>query len=274
MKTIGVVGYGYVGRAVVNFFRDHYNVLVYDNAFVEYPQKHQNISYVDKLKDLDKVDLLVVSVPTPMDDDGKCDTSIVEETLAGTNAELILIKSTIPPGTVDYLSKEYDKNVVFSPEFAGESKYWSPYKFDTDMKEMPYYIFGGSEELTERLVELYMPVVGPKKKYIQTDARTAEMVKYMENSFYAAKVTICQEFYEICKVLGINYNKARELWLMDPRVNPMHTAVFADDRGFGGKCFPKDTNALVKFAERAGYEPKVFKQVLESNKYFRSLNKK
>nr|MCK4930027.1 hypothetical protein [Nanoarchaeota archaeon] len=227
-----------------------------------------------KLSSLDKVDLLVICVPTPMNEDGSCDVSIVEEVIKKTKARLILIKSTVPPGTTANFAWDLDKDVVFSPEFAGESKYWSPYKFDTDMKEMPYYIFGGAPELTEEVVEFYMPVGGPTKQYLQTDSNTAEMVKYMENSYFAAKVTMCQEFYEICKVLEVDYNKARELWLHDPRINPMHTAVFPDNRGFGGKCFPKDINAMVKFSEKAGYNPELFKQILKSNKFFVNKNKK
>jgi len=273
MKTIGVVGYGYVGKAVVDLFKDSYYIMVYDPSVIEDPDKHDNILYVQNLSYLDNVDLLVICVPTPMSEDGSCDISIVEDSVKGTNAELILIKSTIPPGTSDYLGEKYNKRIVFSPEFAGESKYWSPYKFDTDMKEMPYYIFGGASVWTQRIVEMYIPFLGPTKKYLQTDAKTAEMVKYMENCYFAAKVTMCQEFYEICDIIGVDYNKARELWLHDPRINPMHTAVFTENRGFGGKCFPKDLNAMIKFSQKAGYNPELFKQILKSNKYFRNKNK-
>jgi len=271
MKTIGVVGAGYVGKAVIGLFEDDYEVLIYDPYFEGGFNGHR---FVSNLSELDNVDLLVICVPTQMNEDGSCDTSLVEDSIKGTAVKLILIKSTVPPGTSDYLSEKYNKEIVFSPEFAGESKYWSPYAFDTDMKEMPYYIFGGKPEVTKKMVELYIPFLGPTKKYLQTEAKTAEMVKYMENCYFAAKVTMCQEFYEICEKVGVDYNKARELWLHDPRINPMHTAVFVDNRGFFGKCFPKDLNAMVSFSQKAGYDPLMFHQVLRSNKYFRSKNEK
>jgi len=94
------------------------------------------------------------------------------------------------------------------------------------------------------------------------------MAKYMENSFYATKITFCYEMACICQKAGIDYNEARELWLLDPRINPMHTAVFAqNDNPFGGKCLPKDITALATWAkEELGYEPELLWEVLQSNK--------
>ena len=272
-NMIGVIGAdGYVGSTVVRFFSAHYQIIPYD------------VNGRGNLKDVAMCPLVVVAVPTPMMDSGECDISIVNDVIKKLVSfgfskdkkknQILLIKSTVPPGTIDKLIESTKLNIVFSPEFAGESKYWSPYAFDTDMKEMPYYIFGGRDDLTSKVIDFYLPVVGPTKKYLQTEAKTAEMVKYMENCYFAAKVTMCQEFYEICDRMGVDYNKARELWLHDPRINPMHTAVFVDNRGFFGKCFPKDLNAMVSFSQKAGYDPLMFHQVLRSNKYFRSKNEK
>lgn len=94
------------------------------------------------------------------------------------------------------------------------------------------------------------------------------MAKYMENSFYAMKITFAYEMACICKAAGLDYNEVRELWLLDPRINPMHTAVFAqNDNPFGGKCLPKDITALASWAEEVlGYSPDLLWEVLESNK--------
>ena len=92
------------------------------------------------------------------------------------------------------------------------------------------------------------------------------MVKYMENTFYATKIAYCYEIDQVCKRMGIDYNEARDLWLLDPRINPMHTAVFeGNDRPFGGKCLPKDLSALVETSSALGYEARLLQEVLDTN---------
>lgn len=108
-------------------------------------------------------------------------------------------------------------------------------------------------------------------KFYQTDLKTAELVKYMENSWLATKVTFCNEFYEIAKTLDVDYNELRELWLADKRINRSHTLVYPDKRGFSGKCLPKDISAIVKKLEEIGYEPKFIKKILEENERLKAL---
>ena len=261
MKTIGIIGNGYVGSAMFNFFRDHYGVMIYDKI------DHRSLHSFEEINKT--ADCAVICLPTEMLPDGSCDTSLVEEAVSRLNAELIIIKSTVAVGTCKRLQEKYDKRIVFSPEFAGESKYWSPFKFDNDVKEMPYYIFGGKDKDCQLAVELYLKIGGPTKKYFTTDFNTAEMVKYVANTFYASKITFCNEMYDICEAMDTNWHKVRELWLNDPRVSSMHTAVFGDDRGYGGKCFPKDVNALIKVAEKADMQATVLKAVNKANKRFR-----
>lgn len=278
-KKIAVIGYGYVGKAVTNLFKSHYEVRIKDlnkrciilNGDVLKIQKF----YADKSmwKWINECDLGIVCVPTPMKEDGNCDTSIVEEVIRELETPIILIKSTVPPGTTERLKKETGKRICFSPEFAGESKYWSPYDFDTDMKASPQLIVGGDREDTRPIIDIMAVILGPKKFYRQTDSKTAELVKYWENMFFATKVTFVNEMYEICEALGVDYWEARDLWGLDPRVELMHTAVFEDNRGYGGKCFTKDTNALVSAAKKAGYEPRLLEEVISSNERFISKNK-
>ena len=202
-----------------------------------------------------------------MGENGQCDTSLVGDVVSWLSTPLIIIKSTVEVGTTAALSKLHGKKLVFSPEYCGESSYWSPYLWDRDVKETPFFIFGGEPECTSRCVDFYLQVTGPVKKYIQTSSCAAEMSKYMENSFYATKIAFCYEMAEICHAAGVDYNQVRELWLNDPRINPMHTAVFErNDNPFGGKCLPKDLSALHKLAKnQLGYDPKLLGEVLESN---------
>lgn len=252
---VGIIGYGYVGKAFHNFFKSHYDCLIYD----------PNLSISVTKDEINKCDLAVVCVPTPEKEDGSCNTSIVEETIDWLKTELILLKSTVEIGTTDRLIKTYNKEIVFSPEFAGESKYWTPDGFTTDVKQTPFFIFGGKKELCYKLIEIYTPITGPSKTYRITDPINAEITKYVTNTQLAMKVAYCNEIYDLCEKLGTNYYEVRDLWLLDPRTTKSHTAVFKDERGFGGKCFPKDTKALVKLGDKVGVDLSILKTVLDSN---------
>lgn len=285
---IAIIGFGYVGKAIANLFRGHYKVATFDPNLneaqrTEYEKKY-GIFFLTGVEWARAAKLIIICVPTPMGENNQCDISIVEKTIKQL-ADFdkldrdrdrpkvpILVKSTIPPGTTDMLKEKYGKRIVFSPEYAGESKYWTPYAFHTDMKACPWLTLGGDPEDTSYILDLMVPILGPTKTYRQTTAKAAEMAKYVENTFYALKVTFCNEIYEICEKTGLDYHEVRDLWLLDPRVNKMHTSVFKDDRGWGGKCYPKDINALVEFSKKNGYDPKLLSQVIHSNKYFRNKN--
>lgn len=262
-KKIGIVGFGYVGKAMAKFFELHYDVFIHDP---EYPsQRNQLHSFVDR-DGINECDLAVVCVPTPMVEGGVCDTSIVKEVVGWIDTPLILLKSTVPPGTTEWLMDKFQKRVVFSPEYCGESSYWTPYAFHRDIVETPFFIFGGRSRDTSEAVDFFLPVAGPVKKYVQTDPWNAELAKYMENSFYALKIAFCYEFAEIAKAMEMDFNEVRELWLLDPRINPMHTAVFTGNKKpFGGKCLPKDVAGIIEKSESAGYDPTLLKEVLATN---------
>jgi UDPglucose 6-dehydrogenase len=97
-----------------------------------------------------------------------------------------------------------------------------------------------------KLLKFIHQLLGPSKTYRVTDPINAELAKYMVNTHLALKVPYCNEMYDLCNKLGTNYYEVRDLWLLDPRTTKSHTAVFTGERGFGGKCFPKDTKALAK----------------------------
>lgn len=268
-KTVAIIGYGYVGKAVHGFFKDHFNVLIYD---IGQPDISASKEEINK-----KADLAVISVPTPMGKDGSADLSAIESTLAWLDTTLILIKSTIPPGTTAGLSKKHKRDIAFSPEYIGEGHYtvpfWKGYPDPLDMKKHDFMIIGGSKKITGRILSFFKTVLGAEPRYLQTDSTTAELVKYMENSFLATKVTFCNEFFDIAKTFGVDYNELRELWLLDGRIGRSHTVVHEDKRGFGGKCLPKDVNALVKAAQKAGKDAKLLKAVLSVNDQIRAKEK-
>lgn len=286
---VGIIGYGYVGKAMARLFEDNYDVIVYEvmnetcnqdpvvepvsikhNMLVRGPIGRtidQTTAVRQRMQHMiNQCDLAVICVPTPRNADGSCDVSAVETVMGWLTCPHVLLKSTVDVGTTDSLNVKHGTNIVFSPEYCGESTYWTPYAFHTEIKETPFFIFGGPTVECSHMIDFFMPVCGPTKQYRVTDARTAEMVKYMENTFYATKIAYCYEVSEICRVLGVDYNQARELWLLDPRLNPMHTAVFeANDRPFSGKCLPKDLSALVNRSRQAGYASNLLQEVLDTN---------
>jgi len=226
----------------------------------------------NKKDEINQCDLAVISVPTPESADHSVDLSYVIGTLEWLEAPLILIKSTVPSGTVDAMKILYPhKNICFSPEYIGEGKYvvqwWKDkgYPHPTDMKYHDFHIVGGERWAARAILEFFKKVAGPEAKYIATDAKTAELVKYMENCWGATKVTFCNEFAGIAESLGVDYDELRELFLLDGRVERMHTAVFKDKRGFGGKCYPKDVNGMVEHAKKHGYKPTLLEAVLSTN---------
>ena len=274
MTTIGIVGFGYVGKAVYNLFKNHYNVLVYDPIFRnEKDFATQNRPAVEgvqlSLDNLSVCSVIFVCVPTNQNPDGSCDTSIVETIIANASfmEQLFIIKSTVEPGTTERLANKWSKRVVFSPEYIGESNYdTGSYSFNKEMKRCGWFTFGGKPELTEQAVNVYQRVCGPDKQYVQTTSKAAELAKYMENAWLATKVTICHEFNEICNVHKVSYNQARELWLLDPRITKSHTSVFFDrKKPFDGKCLPKDLNAIIHSSQQHHYNPTFLSQVVKSN---------
>lgn len=261
---IGIVGYGYVGKAMFEYFNgEHYRPIYYD-TFVKGSATQEEIN---------QCDLAVVCVPTPARENGECDVSIVESSIAWLKTPLILIKSTVKVGTTERLIKETGKHIVFSPEYIGESTYdTGHFNFNKSMKNHSFFTFGGRKEDTQKMVEIFQVISGPTKVYKQTDATSAEIAKYMENAYFSTKVIFCHEFQQICKANGVDYNEVRECWLLDPRIGHSHTCVFMNkEYPFDGKCLPKDINAIVQQSNEAGYKPHFLEEVISSNERIKNL---
>ena len=247
MHTIGIVGQGYVGGAVKEVFSKYYDVETYD-----LDKDKCSVDYLEDIVELSNI--IFVCVPTPMKKDGSCDTSIVEAVVKDINdmvvsrnvsGRVVVIKSTVPPGTTERLSEEcHNISVIFNPEFLTEANYLE------DFKNQNRIILGGKRPGTTKVKQVYSKVL-PKTKVIKTGSTHAEMVKYMTNTFLATKVSFANEMFEICERLGIDYDKVTEYATYDERLGKSHWAVPGPDGhyGFGGSCFPKDINALINVAK-------------------------
>ncbi len=273
-ENIALYGFGYVGRAIFNFLKDHFAISIHDPVGLGGFSLKPPHLFFEKFEDLKPVKHAILCVPTEMREDGSCDTGIVENVIKKSKHEHYLIKSTVVPGTVARLAKETGKNLTFSPEFIGEGNYavphWRGYPHPTDMKLHEFHIFGGERKTAGEWVRIWQKVAGWAPKYVQTDSTTAEIVKYAENSYLATQKMFFDQLYDIAQVHGSDYDAVRELLLLDGRVSPAVSIIYPEKRGFGGKCLPKDVAGIVRHMESLGRDPHFFKAVLASNNKFKS----
>lgn len=238
--NIGIVGYGSVGRRLVDLFCRTHKVIIYDKALREYSSPSQREA-------INCCDVAFVAVPTPTGPDGlSCDLSQVQEVLSWITIPTC-IKSTVPPGTIKTVESWLKAPIAISPEYMGES---SQHIWKTP-DSYGFQIIGGSRTVAELVMSAYRESSRADIEFHLTDSTTAEFVKYMENCFLATKVAFVNQFYDLAGWLGVNFNEARKLWLLDPRIGISHTCV-REGRGFGGRCLPKDLRAIIAVANNFG----------------------
>lgn len=267
--NIGIIGNGFVGSAIMHGFVLHADdIMIYDKD----PKRSTH-----SLGELAlHCDVVFVCVPTPMYESGECDLSIVESVvdefmgfLFRRKEQVVVIKSTVVPGTTEKLAEKYSENpwvrFVFNPEFLTERK------ARLDFINTSRIILGGdSTNALDKVEELYR-IRFPHTRIIKTDFQTAQLIKYMNNCFFATKVSFMNEMKQICDALDGDWDLAIEGFITDGRVGNSHIDVpgHDGDMGFGGKCFPKDINAMIKKAEELGINPTVMKGAWIKNKEVR-----
>lgn len=240
--NIGIIGNGFVGKSTHILKNKNVNILCYDIN----PECCDPIGTT--LQDMLQCDMIFVSVPTPMNEDGSvCLTiikSIVNQLRDINYKGFIVMRSTVLPGTCD------DLNIYFMPEFLTEKN------FVNDFKTNPLWIFGllnkGTDDLfKKKIIELFNYAF--ESQCIESNQiewmtnKEAEMVKYFRNTFLSVKVSYCNEIYQYCNAKNIDYDRVRNIAAADKRIGLSHTQVPGHDGkfGFGGTCFPKDTNGLL-----------------------------
>ncbi len=255
---IGVIGLGYVGTPIKEWFKSEgHEVFAYD--------KFKGIGSVEEIN---KADIIFVAVPTPFHEDGRgYDDSAVKESLENIeDGKTIVIKSTILPGSARKFQEAHPKKtILFNPEFlraktAGEN-YLHP-----DVQIVGYASEKG-KEMAQEILKLL-----PKAKFQNVTTSTeAEILKYWVNSYLATRVIFANEMYDLCEALGdANYDTVKNCLIHDPRIGNSHWDILADGyRGFGGACLPKDVQALLQKAEELGVRLDVIKQAHEANKRYR-----
>ncbi len=259
--NIGIIGNGFVGSAISAGFLLHVNdIFIYDVL----PEKSTH-SFADVLN---SSDVVFVSVPTPMRqvEGGDIDLSIMDSVIEKISRyndrdNVIVIKSTVVPGTVEkYVEKYPDLKFVFNPEFLTERK------ARLDFINTARIVLGGAPKDCDRVEELYRQRF-PFTPVIKTDLATAQLIKYMANCFFAVKVSYMNEMKQISDAVGANWTDALHGFITDGRIGNSHIDVPGHDGdcGFGGKCFPKDLNAMMHIAEELGVKPLVLESAWQKN---------
>lgn len=275
MKSVGIIGYGFVGKALGQLaIKDKIKCVPFDI----YDEKFSGPA---QMLEAYNCDFVFVCVPTPQDEDGMLDVSIVVDSaekwfeFCQNEESILVVKSTVPPGCVNELCEHLGTDrIVHNPEFLSQKTHME------DFMHCDEIVIGGAQEHCESLRDLYRlwqnkhPVrtkqhVGASE--IITDSVTAEMIKMVRNSFYATKVSFMNDVYDLCDAMNINYSNFRKAFARSGKhswINPKHTVVPGADgkRGFGGKCLPKDAIGLHALAKIYKVDMPVLDAANKSNK--------
>tara|TARA_R110000796_G_scaffold51109_3_gene120574 strand:+ start:805 stop:1629 length:825 start_codon:yes stop_codon:yes gene_type:complete len=230
---VGIIGMGFVGESQAFAFSPTSEIRIYDI---------DPLRKTHTLEEVCECDFIFVAVPTPMKKDGSQDISYIQNVFNQvTPGPVYIIKSTMLPGTTKSLNQKYGElDIIFSPEFLTERT------SKLDMLTQARIIFGGKKRLCNKVKKLFEQRF-MNRHYIITDPTTAELIKYMNNTFFATKVSIINEFKRLSEALGTNWSDAMNGFSSDGRIGDSHLHVPGPDGklGYGGTCFPKDVNALI-----------------------------
>lgn len=249
---ISIIGNGFVGNAINQGLKNHFDIKVFDI---------DQSKSTHPFRECSSADIIFVCVPTPSKDES-FDMSYVEDVVSKmNNSSILVVKSTITPEAATKLVEKFsERRFVFNPEFLTERTAVE------DFVNQKRIVLGGNEKDTSLVADMYKKVF-PNCHYIETDVKTACFIKYFCNCFFASKVSLMNEFYQVAEKEGINWGIALDGLLSSGWVNQMHTNVPGPDGslGFGGKCFPKDMVAYSSYVEGLGVDPKIVKAAWEKN---------
>ena len=266
MKKIGIIGNGFVGSSVSFGFSpqtgcDGVDIKIYDKD--ESKATHTMSEVVNDS------DVIFVSVPTPSNKDGSINLDIVydvfndiEECREEGSEPVLLLRSTVTPGTTRKLQIGFHNlRIVFNPEFLTERS------AKLDFINQSRFVLGGNEEDTTIVADLYKWRFGQHIPVIKTNYETAELIKYMNNTFFATKVSFMNEMKLVSDEVGANWEHCVEGFSLDGRVGHSHLNVPGPDgkMGYGGSCFPKDIQAMINFMNRMGVSPNVLEGSWKTN---------
>jgi UDPglucose 6-dehydrogenase len=250
---IGVIGVGMVGGAIsFGFRRIGHEVLQYD-------PKIEGAKFADVLP----AELVFICVPTPSRFDGSCNTDEVEAVvgdLVHANYHgLMVIKSTVVPGTTDKLQREWPMaRIAYCPEFLRERAAYSDFVEDNDV-----CIIGTRKDDAYDLVKTAHGSL--PKAFARVTPLEAEMAKYFANTFHALRIVYANQFYDVCQAVGANYTEVKNAIVKKPTIGDYYLECNPGFRAFGGSCLPKDTQAFAQFVRSMAVDAPLFGQIVYLN---------
>ena len=265
MVTIGIIGNGFVGKATNILKCNDITIIVYDI------NPELCVPLGTNLVDLcEKCDIIFISVPTPMNSDNSCYLDILNSVvddisaICDLNQKIVVIRSTVPVGTTDNL------NCYFMPEFLTEKN------FEKDFINNRDWIFGckGTKQdniFKQSIVNLFETAYNSgriKSNNINFTLNSeAEMIKLVRNNYLSTKISFFNEINEYCNINHINFEVIRNLVVKDERIGQSHSFVPGHDGryGYGGTCFPKDTNSLLYEMNKSGMKSYIVNATVERN---------
>lgn len=253
---IGIIGLGVIGSACkYGFEKLGFSVNWYDI-------KYSN----SKIEDILTSDICYICVPTPSTQEGRCNSSIVEDIVKKLKIlnykGVIAIKSTVIPTTTETLRKETGLPICFVPEFLRERCAL------TDFTENHDLLVVGTED--DYIFNLVKSCHGSyPKKIVKLKSVEAEILKYYSNTFNALKVIFANEMYEICKKIDADYTKVKDAYILRNTTKDMYLDVNDNFRGYAGVCLPKDTRALSMFVNDLKLDLKLFEVLEQENEKFK-----
>ena len=213
-------------------------------------------------------DIVFIAVGTPSKASGESDLSAVEEVALGIAEALdrykvIVNKSTVPVGTGDLVREIIERNrrrpvnfdVVSNPEFLREGS-----AIEDTLQPDRIVVGAPNQQVAMTLLELYAPLERPM---IITDVHSAEIIKYASNGFLATKISFINEIANLCELAGGDVTQVMKGMGLDPRIG---AAFLQAGLGYGGSCFPKDTDSLIQTSATLGYDFRVLRGVVEVNR--------
>lgn len=264
---IGIIGLGFVGSALFKSFQQKkVDVKGYD--------KYKN-GGIGRFEDILSSKICFLCLPTLFNEDtNEYDKTAIYETCKLLEQAdyhgVVVIKSTIEPETTNHLSQTYPTlKICHNPEFLTARTAFE------DFHNQTHIVLGKGKNCLDndmQIVYKFYQTYYPKAEISLCNSIESESMKIMCNSFYASKIMLFNEYYLVCQKNGSDFNRIRDLMLKNGWINPMHTNVPGIDAelGYGGACFPKDTNALCSYIESLGYKNSVLKSVIENNKKIRN----
>tara|TARA_R100001086_G_scaffold142415_3_gene74849 strand:+ start:885 stop:1682 length:798 start_codon:yes stop_codon:yes gene_type:complete len=255
--NIGIVGLGVVGGAVRHGLeRLGHKVCYHDTAMNTH------------LRNVLDTEICYICVPTPSDENGDCDTSVVEgvvrDLVHHDYKGIIAIKSTVIPGTTKRLQMKYDcERICFVPEFLRERCALADFVENHDV----CVIGAQNDAIFEKIKKSHGKY---PQSIVQLAPTEAELVKYFNNTFFAMLITYANSFYEICKALDSDYDAVKEAITKRKFISDYYLDCSENLRGFGGVCLPKDTKAFNRLIQKLDLDIDLFETILKENSKYKT----